>query len=457
MAHEVVMPQLGLSMDSGRIVKWLREQGEWVKQGTILLEVESDKATVEVESPASGSLRIVKHAGEEEIRVGGVIAYLLREGEQAMVPAENLPPLGDVEEPRRDGATDALIPHGDRSVNAPASGQEHGARSSPRARRRAREMGVDWRVARATGIGGRVKERDVINLARRTKPSGAGDYKGGRTAPTLEDAAATTHEEFRVGGSGAEIGGSLTPRVATHPPTVPAGAAEGSEVIVQSHWQRIMAERMTESFTTAPHFYLHVDVDAQKLVALRGMLLPMMQDGYGIHLSYTDLLVRFCSLALARHPEMLAYWAGEGLGTFAEANVAVAVDTPRGLVAPVIRGAAKMSLADIARQLADVAERARAGKLAPRDLEGACFTLSNLGMLRIDSFSAILNPPQAAILAVGRIADRAARAEGGQIALVPSMSLTLTVDHRVLDGATAARFLSDLVEAIETPAIVIAW
>jgi pyruvate dehydrogenase E2 component (dihydrolipoamide acetyltransferase) len=444
MAHEVVMPQLGLSMDSGRIVKWLRQEGEWVGPGTILLEVESDKATVDVESPAGGLLQIIRGAGDDEIRVGDVIAYLLREGEEHQTPDGGAPPAGDIEEARRNVLADARVSEGDMAVAVPESTYPPRAHSSPRARRRSREIGVDWHSAKGTGVGGRVKERDVLNLARQSLSPDTRARRDVRTVGVPENGLADSYQERT-----ADNAGPLTP-------ALPAEAVGRSEMGLPSRWQEIMAERMTQSFTTTPHFYLHVDVNARELVALRGTLLPMMEDRYSVHVSYTDLLVRFCSLTLARHPGMLIYWTEEGLKRFGGVNVAVAIDTPRGLVAPVIRAAASGTLADISRQRADLAERARAGKLVPRDLEEGSFTLSNLGMFRVDSFNAIINPPQAAILAVGRIADRPT-SEGGRIALAPSVSLSLTVDHRVMDGATAARFLGDLVEVIEKPAIAVGW
>jgi pyruvate dehydrogenase E2 component (dihydrolipoamide acetyltransferase) len=214
--------------------------------------------------------------------------------------------------------------------------------------------------------------------------------------------------------------------------------------------QRIMAERMSASFRSAPHFYLHVEADLRALTALRQKLLPRLQERYGVHLTYTDLLVKYVALALKRHPNLMAQWREQGLVQAAEINIGVAMDAPNGLIVPVIQRADQLGLADISRRRQELAERAQAGKLLPQDLELGVFTLTNLGMFGIDSFEAILNPPQAAILAVGRIKERAIVSAGAVVA-APVMNLSLSVDHRVLDGATAARFLGELVELIETP------
>jgi pyruvate dehydrogenase E2 component (dihydrolipoamide acetyltransferase) len=215
-----------------------------------------------------------------------------------------------------------------------------------------------------------------------------------------------------------------------------------------------MAERMTASFTSAPHFYLHAEVDARRLVALREALQPRLEARAGVHLTLTDLLVRLCATALADHPQVMAQWTPEGLRQADHVNVGIAVDSPNGLVVPVIRDADRLGLSELARQRSDLVQRARNGKLLPQHLEEGVFTLTNLGTFRVDAFDAILNPPQAAILAVGRIKDRAL-AEHGVVVAAAMATLSLSVDHRVLDGAGAARFLTDLVELIELPSLAL--
>jgi pyruvate dehydrogenase E2 component (dihydrolipoamide acetyltransferase) len=211
-----------------------------------------------------------------------------------------------------------------------------------------------------------------------------------------------------------------------------------------------MAERMAASFRNAPHFYLHVEADMRATAALRQKLQEKLEKKFGIHLTYTDILIRFCALTLAQHPEMMAQWSEQGLIQPAGVHIGIAMDAPNGLIVPVIHEADQLGLVEISRKRQELSERAREGKLLPQDLELGVFTISNLGMFGIDSFDAIINPPQAAILATGRIKERAL-VIGGAVVAAPVMNLSLSVDHRVLDGAKAARFLGELVELIETP------
>jgi pyruvate dehydrogenase E2 component (dihydrolipoamide acetyltransferase) len=216
-----------------------------------------------------------------------------------------------------------------------------------------------------------------------------------------------------------------------------------------------MSERMTHSFTSAPHFYLHTEVNARALTELRDQLRPVFESRHSQHLTFTDLLVLLSAKALRQHPQVLAQWSPEGLLQFTAIHIGIAVDTEEGLLVPVIRHADRLGLLEITRQRTDLVERARQGKLLPSDYEAGVFTITNLGSFRVDAFDAILNPPQAAILAVGRIKERAL-VENGQLTAAPAFTLSLSVDHRVLDGARAARFLGDLVDLLEMPSLAIA-
>jgi pyruvate dehydrogenase E2 component (dihydrolipoamide acetyltransferase) len=212
-----------------------------------------------------------------------------------------------------------------------------------------------------------------------------------------------------------------------------------------------MAERMVASFTSAPHFYLHAEVNARRLLAMRQELLPILEADHGLRVTISDLLVLICARALPRHPQAMAQYTPDGLRPGSAVNIGLAADTPNGLVVPVIHNADRLSLPDLVRTRTELIERARAGKSLPQDFDGGVFTISNLGAFRVDSFDAILNPPQAALLAVGRIAERPF-AEQGRLSLVPTMKLSLSVDHRVLDGAAGARFLDEVVGLLEAPA-----
>jgi len=216
--------------------------------------------------------------------------------------------------------------------------------------------------------------------------------------------------------------------------------------------EQVMAGRMVESFTSAPHFYLHVSIDARPLVSLREQLKGRLEKRSGIHLTYTDLLVFFCARVLARHPEVMSQWTSQGMRMLNDVHVGVAVDTPAGLLVPVIRNADRLGLTEISRELANLSSRSRSGSLLPADQELGVFTISNLGAFGIDAFDAVLNPPQAALLTVGRIKEQA-MVDAGKVVAAAMLTLSLSVDHRVLDGARAARFMGELAELLETPAL----
>jgi len=309
--------------------------------------------------------------------------------------------------------------------------------ASPRARHAARRRGLDLSRVIGSGPVGRIVERDLKAAASLS-----------RLTPVAEHVADDLKiDRTRLHGTGP--GGRAMRRdveaIAHQEAAPPAGVAPLSRA------QRIMAERMLASFTSAPHFYLHAEINARRLLALRQELLPRIETEHGLRLTISDLLVWICAQALARHPRVMAQYTPDGLRPAPAVNVGLATDTPHGLVVPVIHNADRLSLPDQVRTRTELVERARAGKSLPQDFDGGVFTISNLGSFRIDSFDAILNPPQAALLAVGRISERPF-VEQGQLALVPTMRLSLSVDHRVLDGAGAARFLDDLVGLLEAPA-----
>ena len=386
MPISVVMPALEMAQETGKLISWLKKEGENVAKGEPLLEVETDKAVMEVEAPGDGILAGIKAQEGDVIPVGRTIAWLVGPGEKP--PAEAAPPVlaarAGTKPPPAATATAAAMPA------APA-----GAKISPKARRLAREYNVDISRVRGTGPEGAITTDDVLAAA---EPAAAAVP----AKPTLSSVA------------------------------------------------RLMAERTTESWTTAPHFYLAREVDAGALNAARARLAPVLEKDRGVRLSHTDLLVALAGRVLARHPRLNGSWTGSSVRLNPEIGVGVAVAVEDGVVAVVIPNADKARLGAISGQLREKAERARAGRLHPADISGATFTISNLGMYGVDAFHAIITPPQAAILAVGRIADRVV-AVNGQPAVRPMMTLTLSCDHRVVDGAQAAKFLHDLAEAIANP------
>ncbi len=460
---EIIMPRMGLTMEEGTVVAWLKSVGELVQAGEPLVEIETDKATVEIEATANGILHQILGQPGETFPIGAVIGYLAAPGETGApivagpvaVPAKFEEPHATVQPAA--GTNQAL-------VAVPGK-----VRASPAARRIARQQGVDLSRIRGSGPDGRIV---AWNVEQATTQMAAAQLSGAQRLVSEISAKASplaqrVAEEYgvplqQVQGSGPggritrkDVERSLVSQMAE--PALsqpPAGLPPGFTYEPASRVQRRMAERMAASFRDAPHFYLHSEADCRALVALRQALLPRLEDRYGVHITVTDLLVKFCALTLEQHPQVLSQWSSDGLLKTSNINIGIAADTPNGLLVPVIQHCDRLGLSEIARQRSELVEKARLGKLSLQDLELGTFTISNLGMFKIDFFDAVLNPPQAAILAVGRMKERPV-AENGQLIAAQTMTLSLSVDHRVLDGVSGARFLSDLVELIETPGLAL--
>jgi pyruvate dehydrogenase E2 component (dihydrolipoamide acetyltransferase) len=414
MAVDLIMPKLGLTMEEGTVVRWLVAEGDQVEKGQPVLEVETDKVVVEVEATASGVIGPLLVGEGKAVPVTTLLARIYAPGEKVEeeAPAPRMMPLAR-RMAEKEGVDLPSIPAygSDRRVRAGDS-RWTGQRifSSPRARLRARELGVDWQSLSGSGPRGRVVEKDVLRAAR---------------AATLP-------------------GPPLSP--------APPLEGEGRDVTweMPTTIQRVTAERMIASFGSAPHFYLSAEVQADALLDLRVRLLPSVESQVGVRLTITDLLVRILGTALAKYPRANVFWDEGRIGLHRQVNVGIAVGTDAGLVVPVLRQADRKPLAQIASERAQLVEKSHAGRLSLDDLSGGTFTLTNLDMFRVDTFQAILNPPQSAILAVGRIAERPA-VVGGQLVARPMAVLSLSCDHRLLDGALAAQFLGCIVELIEEP------
>jgi pyruvate dehydrogenase E2 component (dihydrolipoamide acetyltransferase) len=387
MAISVVMPALEMAQETGKLISWLKQEGETVAKGEPLLEIETDKAVMEIESPGEGILAAVKAQAGAEVPVGQTIAWIVRPGETP--PAD--------ETPVASGRKTSAAASASARVSATPSTQPAAAdiRTSPKARRLAAERGVDLSQVRGSGPGGEILASDIL--------------------------------------AAAESKASAAPVVDSSSPI-----------------SRLMAERTTQSWTTVPHFFVVREVDAVALNEARQKLAPAIETSRAVKLTVTDLLVALVARVLLKHPRMNASWTAEGVRRHADVNLGIAMAVNDGVVAPVIHNAHKANLGEIAVQRRDLTERARAGKLRPQDVAAATFTVSNLGMFGVDAFTAIIVPPQAAILAVGRIADRVVPVEGSP-GIRPMMTLTLSSDHRVVDGARAAEFLRDVAEAIGNP------
>ena len=435
MPTNVIMPALELAQETGKVLRWMKAPGDKVRKGEPIVEIETDKVTVEIESPASGILsHVTAHEGDV-IPVGHTIALITAAGEApSPTPSSTLSPVG-----RGQGEGPGVEGAGGEGARA------EGVKASPLARRIAEEHGVD--LTRIKTASGKIEKADVLAFVenRKAAPSnGAAVVRLVAASPKARRIAAERGVDLSAlrgsGPAGAVLVADV-PAVAA-PLTLPSPQrGEG----VGTVW-RIMAERMTASWTTAPHFYLVREVNVARLVAWLGTARKQT----GARITYSDLLVKLVAATLAQHPRVNVSWKDGTLERHAEINIGLAVALEDGLVVPVIARADTLGLKDIAQRREDLVTRAQAGKLRPADIQGGVFTISNLGMYGVDAFSAIVNPPQAAILAVGRIADRVVPVNG-QPAVQPTMVLTLSCDHRALDGARGAQFLGALADLIEEP------
>ena len=395
MAISVVMPALELTQETGKLVAWRKKEGEPVSKGEPLLEVETDKAVVEIEAPGEGILAGIRAHEGAVIPVGQIIAWIVKPGEAAPAdePADDPAPHAE----GRGTPTAGRAAEVGTRVSREASGA--GSKISPKARRLAREQGIDINRLRGSGPGGEILASDILAAAESKGAAGPG----------------------------------------------PSDSTSGVESL--SSIGRLTAERTTQSWTSVPHFFVMREVDAAALVDARERLGAKVEKAKGVRLTHTDLLIALVARALARHPRMNASWSADGIRLNRDVNIAVAMAVEGGVVAPVIQNAGTTDLGEIAIRRRDLTERARTNKLRPADISGATFTISNLGMYGVDAFTAIINPPQAGILAIGRIADRIVPVDG-QPGVRPMMTLTLSCDHRVVDGAHAAEFLNDLAKSI---------
>ena len=434
MPTNVIMPALEMAQETGKVIRWLKSSGDTVRKGEPILEIETDKVTVEIEAPASGVLGNVTAQEGDVVPVGQTIAVIAAPNE-ARVP-----------EPAVASARHAAAA----ATPAPPSA----IKASPLARKIAEQHGVD--IAQIKTASGRVEKADVVAYVESLKAPAVTGNGAARLSPASPKARRLAAERgvdvSAVRGSG-PAGAVLVEDVLAAKPAAagvaPTPRIEAPAPSVGTVW-RIMAERMTQSWTTAPHFYLVREVNASRLIAWRDRAKLKIPG-----LTYTDLLVKLVAAAIAQHPCVNVSWKDGTIVQHPDINIGLAVAIDDGLVVPVIHRADTLTLAEIAARRADLSTRAQTGKLRPADIQSGTFTISNLGMYGVDAFSAIVNPPQAAILAVGRIADRVV-AINGQPAVQPQMVLTLSCDHRALDGARGAQFLGNLADLIEEPLTLLA-
>ena len=446
MAKEVIMPKFGFTQESAEIVKWLKQDGDTVEMGDPIAEVTTDKVNMEVEATESGILAGLLFKEGDVVPVTQVIAYIVKPGESApqRMAAAPQPPPGVVSPPIE-------------QVSAAASQ----AAITPVAMRVAQNLGVDLQLVVGTGIGGRVTREDVESFAHSQPADGKV-----RATPAARRIAREQQVDLRaVQGTGpnARVQGSDVTQFISIQPTAQdtlvksVSAMVGNmeaKVVPMTSIRRTIAERLQHSYQQAPHIYFDADVDVSALDALRQRAnqLPEARDA---KVSLTALLIRIASWALAKHPYVNSRLDDNKILLFTDVNVGMAVALENGLIVPVIRNSDKKSVFNIASEMNALVERARLGQLRPDDLTNGTFTISNLGMFGVDRFTAIINPPQTAILAVGRSVKKFVPDETGQPVVRSMMTITLSADHRVIDGAVAARFLDDLRKGIEQPELII--
>ncbi len=398
MATNVIMPSLGFDMTEGQLARWLKNEGDPVGKGQAIAEIETEKATVEIEAAVSGILaRIIVHAGET-VPVGTLIGVIAEAGEEVTAVSAPSPPAPPAPPP----------PAPVHEAGEGAAPSEARVKASPVARKMAEEAGLDLSGVKGTGPGGRVVERDV-------------------------QAAIAT--------------GS-----APAPPGVPAGPAPGAAVPL-NRMRKTIARRMTESKAAAPHFYITVEINMEDAMKMREQLNVLAPETERI--SVNDLIVAAAARTLARFPALNASYREGNLEMHSQVNIGIVVALEDGLIPPVVRDADKKPLKRIAAESRALTERARTNKLRSDDLGDGTFTVSNLGMFDVDEFIAIINPPEAAILAVGAVTRRPV-AVAGEVRIASLMKTTLSVDHRVADGAQAGRFMQEFKKLLENPVNLLA-
>ena len=444
MPTEILMPALSPTMEEGTLAKWLVKEGDTVSSGDVMCEIETDKATMEFEAVDEGVIgKILIEEGTEGVKVNTAIAVLLEEGESADDITDTPAPKADTSSNAAPAeASDATAPakgHGrgeTDATKAPAAGaKSDGSRifASPLARRIAAQKGLDLADIKGSGPHGRIVKADVEGLSKTDTPKAA--------APSTPDKAAAPAASMPTGPSSDAI----------------AKMYEGREYeeITLNGMRKTIAARLTEAKQTVPHFYLRRDIQLDALMAFRAQLNKQLEPR-GVKLSVNDFIIKACALALQQVPDANAVWAGDKVFKLKPSDVAVAVAIEGGLFTPVLKDAEMKSLSALSAEMKDLAGRARDRKLAPHEYQGGSFAISNLGMFGIDNFDAVINPPHGAILAVGAGVKKPVVGADGELGIATVMSVTLSVDHRVIDGALGAQLLAAIKENLEAPMTMLA-
>lgn len=430
MATEVIMPKVDMVMETGTFVEWLKQEGEHVNKGDPLFVIDTDKAAIEMESPADGILSGVRAKLNDVIPVTEVIAYILAPGEA--LPGKSIPQqVVTIPTPKADPAPEPALAVA--VANAPA---ENKVRVTPVARRLAQELRIDLTQIAGRGPKGRIHKADVLAFQ--------------------ESQSAAEHRVIPVAAPVPTVSAPpATPIPVSQPARIPLPEARQKQVLPLTGSRKIIAERMAYSSVTAPHFTLSLRVDMTEAIRLRERVLEPLQARTGQRLSFTAILARAVATVLLHHPYMNASLSDGNIILWDDIHLGIATSVEENLIVPVIREAQSKNLGQIITALADLTDRARNRRLTPSEMTGSTFTISNLGMFGIESFTAIINPPESAILAVGKMVDTPVKSADSFTTFRPMIQLTASADHRILDGVAVARFLDELKATLENPYLLI--
>jgi len=462
MAKEIIMPKFGFTQEESTIVAWLKQEGDRVEKGEPIAECTTDKVNMEIEAPEDGILGGIRYPAGATVPVTEIIAYVLQEGETLPEASAAAAPAAPAAE-----AVPAAPPRDD------ADAGEAGA--TPLARRIAEAEGVDLSAVVGTGAGGKVTREDVERYVAAMRTAEPADGKVRATPAARRAAREQGLDLAAIAGSGprgrvqeadvlaaAEAQAAAAPAPVAGPvptsapqPAVPVAAPVGEpQVIPLEGMRRTIAQRMQQSYQQAPHVSFTLDVDMTKAIAFREYASQRIPEGQP-RISMTALIIKAVAWALRQHPMVNSYLIRDEILVMPDVNVGMAVALEDGLIVPVIRNADRKGLVQIGQEVVDLSRRARSGELRPEEVADGTFTVSNLGMFGIDRFTAIINPPQVGILAVGRIAKRFVPGENDEPVAKPLMTVTLVTDHRVIDGAQSAQFVATLRDALEEPASIL--
>jgi len=427
MPIKILMPALSPTMTEGNLAKWLKSEGDAVKAGDVIAEIETDKATMEVEAVDEGTLgKILVPGGTEGVKVNEPIALLLEEGEdRSALDGGAAAPAPKANGEAKPAAAESSAAPAPQAPVAPSADLGERIAASPLARRMAAQAGIDLRGLKGSGPHGRIVKADIEAAAK----------GGARPAPAAEPKAAP-----------APAPAAAQPAAPAPAPAAPPTAAY--DEIPLNNMRKVIARRLTEAKQTIPHFYLTIDCELDALLAMRGQL--NAREGADYKLSVNDFVIKAVALAMRKVPGVNAAWGGDKIYQFKDIDVSVAVAIDGGLITPIVRKADQKGLSTISNEMKDLAKRAKDGKLKPEEFQGGGFSISNLGMYGIKDFLAVINPPQACILAVGA-GEKRPVVKGDEIKIATMMSVSLSTDHRVVDGALGAVFLQEFKRLVEDP------